>query len=484
VTKFTYSANSNQITTLFPSATKDEDKYGYNNADKMSESKMVKLLEPGSETLASVGYIRDNDGQVKKTTSVGLPGAEITENTYDVNNRLTKSGSEYKYDAANNATTIGAGTYKYDKASELETGPSLAYTYDEVGERVKTKPTSGPVTTYGYDQAGNLKSIERPKEGEIAEIKDTYAYDGSGLLASQTISGTTTYLSWDMTQADPLILSDGTNSYIYGPGGLPFEQVNNSTGTVLYLHHDQAGSTRMLTSSTGTKEASFTYDAYGNTTGTTGTAKTPLGYDAQYTSTDTGLIYLRARTYDPATAQFLSVDPLAGITGARYGYAGENPLNSSDPTGLFWKQLGEGIVGWGDTLTFGATKLVREQLGNDNVNTCSGAYQAGGYAGLATGVLIPGEGEAEIGAEAADQGIAGIIRGYTQHGLEQAIERDAGRGVSPSAILDAVRSPVSTSMQADGVTKYVGQNAIVFVSSEGRVVTTFARNSAGLRSHD
>ena len=34
---------------------------------------------------------------------------------------------------------------------------------------------------------------------------------------------------------------------------------------------------------------------------------TPLGYDGQYTSGDTGLIYLRKRTDDPATAQFVGV---------------------------------------------------------------------------------------------------------------------------------------------------------------------------------
>jgi hypothetical protein len=54
-----------------------------------------------------------------------------------------------------------------------------------------------------------------------------------------------------MTEAVPLLLSDGTNSYIYGPGGLPIEQVS-SGGTVTYLHHDQAGSTRLLTGLTGT----------------------------------------------------------------------------------------------------------------------------------------------------------------------------------------------------------------------------------------
>jgi YD repeat-containing protein len=54
-------------------------------------------------------------------------------------------------------------------------------TYDELGERTKTKPTTGPATTYGYDQAGSLTSVERPKEGEVSEIKDTCAYNGEGL---------------------------------------------------------------------------------------------------------------------------------------------------------------------------------------------------------------------------------------------------------------------------------------------------------------
>ncbi|GAC1541210.1 MAG: hypothetical protein NVS3B12_28620 [Acidimicrobiales bacterium] len=54
----------------------------------------------------------------------------------------------------------------------------------------------------------------------------------------------------------------------------------------------------------------------------------------QYTDAETGLIYLRARYYDPATAQFLSRDPLTAMTGAPYSYAADNPLNNTDPTGL------------------------------------------------------------------------------------------------------------------------------------------------------
>ena len=147
-----------------------------------------------------------------------------------------------------------------------------------------------------------------------------YAYNGDGLRTSQTISGTTTYLAWDFAEKLPLILNDGTNSYIYGPGGLPIEQIT-SGGTALYLHHDQQGSTRLLTGSTGKPEATFTYDAYGNLTGKTGTATSPLGYDGQYTNSDSGLIYLRAREYDPATGQFMSVDPKVTTKIEPYGYA-------------------------------------------------------------------------------------------------------------------------------------------------------------------
>jgi hypothetical protein len=38
----------------------------------MSEVKMLK----GTETLASLAYVRDNDGHVKTTTSKGPPGGD------------------------------------------------------------------------------------------------------------------------------------------------------------------------------------------------------------------------------------------------------------------------------------------------------------------------------------------------------------------------------------------------------------------------
>ncbi len=343
-TTFSYDPDSNLTATMFPSGTDEEDVYAYNDADQMSEVKM----NEGAGTLASLAYTRDDDGQATKTVSAGLPGAGTIDYTYDENNRLTEAeGNTYEYDAANNPTTTPGSTNTYNEDDELEKGTGVTYSYDELGERTKTTPSSGPATTYGYDQAENLISVKRPAEGATPEIEDSYTYDGNGLRASQTIFGMTSYLTWDMTEELPLILSDGTNSYIYGPGGLPVEQINNSTGTVTYLHHDQAGSTRLITGSTGKVEGTFTYGPYGELTGSTGTATTPLGYDGQYTSSDTGLIYLRAREYDPKTAQFLSVDPLVWLTRAPYTYAGDNPLNFGDPTGRAFQICVGGTVSLG-----------------------------------------------------------------------------------------------------------------------------------------
>ena len=329
-TKFAYDADSDLEKTVFPTETKDEDKYAYNDADQMSEVKMLK----STETLASLVYTRDNDGHVKKTTATKLPGAEVTEATYDENNRVTKYGTtEYKYDSANNPTKEGSNTNTFNEDDELEKATGASYSYDELGERTKSTPEKGPATTYGYDQASDLTSVERPKEGETTKIEDSYAYNGEALRTSETISGTTSYLAWDMAEELPLILANGTYSFIYGPGDLPIEQINTE-GKAAYLHHDQAGSTRLITGSTGTVEGKCTYAAYGAPT-CEGTATTPLGYDGQYTNTDTGLIYLRAREYDPTTAQFITVDPFVEATRAPYGFGAQTPLTFGDPTGFF-----------------------------------------------------------------------------------------------------------------------------------------------------
>ena len=76
---------------------------------------------------------------------------------------------------------------------------------------------------------------------------------------------------------------------------------------------------------------------------------------------------------------------------------------------------------------------------------------------------------------------AGKITGFTKHGINQAISRD-GVGVSTKAIADAVANPIKVEAARGGAVKYIGQNATVVLNQAGKVITTWARNSAGRRS--
>jgi hypothetical protein len=76
--------------------------------------------------------------------------------------------------------------------------------------------------------------------------------------------------------------------------------------------------------------------------------------------------------------------------------------------------------------------------------------------------------------------VGGRLTGYTRHGLHQAISRE-GAGVSPRAILDAVRNPQQVIQRAGGITEYVGEVARVRLNRVGQVVTVIATSRRGFR---
>jgi RHS repeat-associated protein len=116
----------------------------------------------------------------------------------------------------------------------------------------------------------------------------------------------------------PLLLDDGNHAYLYGPSLTPVAQVDGN-GDIEYLHADLIGSVRLITDDTGAVTGSNAYDAFGNRTHT-GTADSAFGYTGNWTDPGTGLLYLRARDYDPATGQFLAVDPAVDSTRQPYAY--------------------------------------------------------------------------------------------------------------------------------------------------------------------
>jgi RHS repeat-associated protein len=198
----------------------------------------------------------------------------------------------------------------------------------------------GDAYGFGGNEAGQLgdgTTTERHSPTAIGfsagsvQQSVSYAYDGGGLRVSTSTGEGTHRFAYSAAQGLPLILSDGQQSFLYGPNGLPVEQINTD-GSVQYLHHDQLGSTRLLTDESGKIGGAYSYSPYGKTYAHTG-ASTPLQGAGQYHD-PSGLYYLRARYLDPQTAQFLTPDPLNAVTQSSYNYAGNDPLNRTDPLGL------------------------------------------------------------------------------------------------------------------------------------------------------
>ena len=281
-----------------------------------ADSRLISIQDP----LFAASYTRDPMGLV--TNSQTTMGQDHY--TYTVLNQLASDNIQsFAYDSAPDITGIDGIHLKYDAAGELISalGKAASFTYDGRGNRVRG--SLGPLSaTYTYDGANRLTAF-----AGIA----TYTYTGDGLRASKTVSGHAQSFVWDRAEGLALPLEDGVNRYIFGPGGLPIEQVA-ANGTTTFFHQDQLGSTRALSNANGKLAAAAVLnEPFGQLTLPLGA--TPFGFAGQYTDTESGLVYMRARYYDPLTAQFLTRDPLVAFTLQPYLYAAGDPVNVTDPTG-------------------------------------------------------------------------------------------------------------------------------------------------------
>ncbi|WP_158594070.1 RHS repeat-associated core domain-containing protein [Cohnella faecalis] len=78
----------------------------------------------------------------------------------------------------------------------------------------------------------------------------------------------------------------------------------------------------------------------------------PFKYTGEIQDDESGLIYLRARYYDPSIGRFINEDSYEGqidnpLTLNLYTYVGNNPLIYSDPSGHFWETIVDVMsIGW------------------------------------------------------------------------------------------------------------------------------------------
>jgi RHS repeat-associated protein len=209
---------------------------------------------------------------------------------------------------------------------------STSYTYDDDGDLTSATDSSG-TTTYAWDSRSRLQSISGP-----GVQKTTFLYDFGGNLISQVDSGpgfslTQNLVLDDLTNVAHLSRSNGDSlSVLAGQSIDAHLAVVNASGQVEYGLVDAINSTTATADQNGKLVSSFSYEPFGRTT-TTST------YPFQFTGripVTTGLYYYRARQYAPCVGRFISEDPVglgAGKT-LLYSYAGDNPVNLVDPSGL------------------------------------------------------------------------------------------------------------------------------------------------------
>lgn len=421
-TAFGYDANSEMTSITYPNTVTAAN--GYDRAGHLiSISDKQGINAP----FFTESYSRDLAGQLTGNGSQSFG--------YDTQNRLTSGGLQgYGYDPADRITTVNTtggnqGALAYDNADQLQTYTQTVggtqvqkytYAFDSRGNRTSKTDVSNNVSTYGWDQANRMVSYQ------AGSASASYSYNGDGLLLSKSLNGTPEAFAWDAADGLPLMIKDGTTAYVTGPGGLPLEQVVGST--VRYFHSDQIGSTRGITDSSGAFVQSYAYDPYGNVTTTSGSIANPFQFQGQFLDSATGLYYLRARHYDPATAQFTSWDPMVSLTKAAYSYVADTPLNGTDATGMAWWSSGAasvvGGIGWfvgqaSDNLHSGNPTLVALGVGQVIVISMPVAaviFVAGGGAAVAAGLDALGGGAAFDATAVIMPRVAAAEAGYLNAG--------------------------------------------------------------------
>ncbi len=354
--EWTYDADDRKLTETTPNGAVH---YAYNIAGQLSSmtaanrlpvtysydtAGRLQTIAQGAETF-TYGY-----DALSRLTSLQRPNGVTTGYAYDLGDRLerlthTNGGGQaledyrYTYNAEDEIESIislaslpltatARDNAPADGANRVSQQGQTSFTFDDQGQ-VTTRTNASGVTQYRWDARGRLTQVALPNGENLA-----YGYDALGRRASRTANGVTT--SFLYSDGDVVLdhASNGTEvDYLNAPGlDDKLRQTSSATGALYYLQ-DQLGSTTALTDAGGSVVEREQYEPFG---ATTGSSLTRYGFTGREREAESGLMYYRARWYDPQQARFISEDPV-GFQGGmnKYSYVSNNPVSKTDATGLY-----------------------------------------------------------------------------------------------------------------------------------------------------
>jgi RHS repeat-associated protein len=367
-TGYQYDANGNRIRTLNANGT--DANYSY---DALNRLTAIEHRQANGSILRGYAYTLKPNGQRAQVREYDAAGTVRTRDyTYDALNRLTQDTLTDARTAANSRTTVYAYGNTGNRTSKTETQGGVttttAYVYDaddRLTSETRTQGATTQATTYGWNANGNLTQkieaaqttlytwdsynrlieVKRGTTAATATSVAAYQYDANGnRVGKTTVSGqkiaylVDSNLPYAQVAEEKITLGAVTDTTTYLYGIERIQQTRAGQGT--YYHGDGLGSTRLLTDATGNLTDSYDYDDYGALQSQTGTTKNDFLYAGEQFDAEAGLYYNRARHLDTNTGRFTGLDPFEGnlsrpITLNKYAYAGNDPVNATDPSGLF-----------------------------------------------------------------------------------------------------------------------------------------------------
>ncbi|MFH1645737.1 MAG: RHS repeat-associated core domain-containing protein, partial [Candidatus Omnitrophota bacterium] len=215
--------------------------------------------------------------------------------------------------------------------------------------------------------AGDAYFIEINSSSEYAveqgiTITTLFSYDGDGGRCTKTVDGKTTTYIGSLFET-----TCGTDTIHIFLGDTRISSLRGAAGdeAISYYHTDHLGSTSDVTDNDGELLQHTEYTPYGefstsfipedaeiqpswsnpNYAGTDVEGLTAYLFTGKIFDSSTGLYYYGARYYDPTLGCFITSDtivpaPANPQTFNRYGYANNNPIRYTDPTGHgFWDKV-------------------------------------------------------------------------------------------------------------------------------------------------